>query len=149
MRARQIFSKHHLLHEILHLLCIFKIFISFELIAVMTFEDCIFSRKIFNFFENFQKFLKFWKSCCAQGILMARTPPKIEHFCIDFKDIDLSEFLRFWHDFWCKLMLKVHTFWIKSFLPPSTSFLPHFLLLSDSFLKISRKMWFAWWHSHS
>ena len=49
--------KNYLFHEMLHLWCIFKIFISFELIAVMAFEDCIFS---WNFLKNLKIFKNFW-----------------------------------------------------------------------------------------
>ena len=61
MRARQNFFKHHLFHEILHLLCTFKILISFKFIPVVTFEHYVFSWKILNFFLKISKFFKFSK----------------------------------------------------------------------------------------
>ena len=56
LRARQKFFQYDILWLILYILGIFKILISFKLIAVDAFEFWIFSWKIQKKIENFQKF---------------------------------------------------------------------------------------------
>ena len=59
LRARQKFFQYDILWLILHMLGIFKILVSFKLIAVDAFEYWFFSWKIQKKIENFQNFSNF------------------------------------------------------------------------------------------
>ena len=66
---------------------------------------------------KFRKNQDFWKIHVHQ---------KFYSTCPNFILTHYSEFLIFFHDFLCKMKLKIHIFNIKSFLPPSLVFYPFF-----------------------